>query len=131
MKVVMLDTDWHFAARAQSYFESRGDLVSTERPESLVSRVRAWQPDLVILSAEYASEELLDALLSIPQRPAVLLTETLSRFDRAWAAWQNGGDELLIKPIFRDSELHHAAVVAMENAAVHSRWAPRQKAIPA
>ena len=62
------------------------------------------------------------ALSQLDPPPAVLLTGWMDRYDVAWHAWQRGGDELLIKPVFRIEELHEAIVTAMENAAtaVHS-----------
>ena len=64
---------------------------------------------------------LLEALRVLPDRPAVLLTEHMDRYDRAWRAWQRGGDELLMKPVFYAHELQQGIVTAMENAAASAR----------
>ena len=48
----------------------------------------------------------------------------MDRYDRAWRAWQTGGDELLMKPVFTSAELHQAIVTALENAAAGCRTRP-------
>jgi hypothetical protein len=45
----------------------------------------------------------------------------MDRCGQAWRAWQRGGHDLLIKPIFRADELHAAVVAALENAAAGTR----------
>jgi len=116
MKIMIVESDWQFTVRAVRYFEFRGHWVVQESPQGLAGRARSWQPDLVILAAEYASEETLNSLRALPGTPAILLSEHMSNFKQAWAAWQRGGDELLMKPVFRASELQEAVVTAMENA---------------
>ena len=54
----------------------------------------------------------------------MLLTENLDRFDRAWRAWQQGGDELLLKPVLSTHDLHQAIVTARENAVAGVRPHP-------
>jgi DNA-binding response OmpR family regulator len=121
MKVLVIDHDWRFANQVSNYLESHAHLVVHQtRTKEAVSLAGHWQPDLVILSAELA-ETALPALKNMPDRPAVLLTANLDRFDRAWRAWQTGGDELLMKPVLRTEELHTAIVSAMENAATGRR----------
>lgn len=119
MRVLMVEADWTFEAKAVGYFESRGDLVVRHSPETAVRHAQTWQPDVVILAAEHASEDVLNGLRTLPARPAILITEHMSRFDRAWRAWQLGGDELLMKPVFHTRELHDAIVIAMERAALN------------
>lgn len=114
----MVESDWNFEARAVSYLESRADLVVRQSPATAVRHAQTWQPDVVILAAEYASEDLLNGLRALPARPAILITEHMSRFDRAWRAWQLGADELLMKPLFHTRELHDAIVIALERAAL-------------
>jgi len=122
MKIIMVDSDWRFVSKATRYFESIADTVLQQSVFSLVSRAEAWRPDLIILSAEYATSDLLESLQNISPRPAVLLTEHMSRYDRAWAAWQRGGDELLMKPVFKSQDLRDAVMVAMQAAAVNPRY---------
>lgn len=85
-------------------------------------QARRWVPELVILAAELALRgQLLELLSSLDPRPAVLLTERMDRFDRAWRAWQKGGDELLLKPMLSTHDLHLAIVAARENATGDAR----------
>jgi DNA-binding response OmpR family regulator len=121
MKVLIVDHDWRFANQAASYLESHAHLVvhHTRVKEAMV-QAEHWKPDLVILAAEMA-DELLPALQAATPRPAILLTGQMGRFDKAWKAWQRGGDELLMKPVFKAAELHQAIVTAMENAATGRR----------
>ena len=125
MKVMIIESDWPFEAKATEYFESHADLVVHEIPAGAVDHARSWGPDLLILAAEYATEGLLDSMGKLEPAPAVLLTEHMSRFDRAWSAWQLGGDELLMKPIFHLHELRQASITAMENATVCPSWNQR------
>lgn len=123
MRIVMVESDWNFEAKAVAYLESRADMVVRQTPDTAVRHAQAWQPDVVILAAEYASEDVLNGLRALPSRPAILITEHMSRFDRAWRAWQLGGDELLMKPLFHTRELHDAIVIAMERAALNASQA--------
>ena len=124
MKVLVIDHDWRFANQVSSYLESHAHLVvhQTRVKEGLI-HAEHWRPDLVILAAEMA-QAALAPLKALNPRPAVLLTAQLDRFDRAWRAWQSGGDELLMKPLLRTGELHAAIISAMENAATGRRGAP-------
>ncbi|MBN1941738.1 MAG: response regulator transcription factor [Phycisphaerae bacterium] len=124
MRIMLIESDWNFEAKAVAYLESRADMVVRQSPATAVRHAQAWQPDVVILAAEYAGEELLNGLRALPSRPAILITEHMSRFDRAWRAWQLGGDELLMKPLFHTRELHDAIVIAMERAALSAGLAP-------
>jgi len=122
MKVLIADPDWRFAEHATSYLESRAHLVVHEtQAERALKQATHWKPDLVIAAAELAGNGLLEALGRLQPRPAVLLTDWMDRFDRVWRAWQHGGDELLMKPVFNVEELHASIVTAMENAAVGTR----------
>lgn len=118
MKVMMIESDWQFEVKATRYFETHAGLVVHETAQTAIAHARSWEPDLVVLSAEFASAQLLEDLASLPSAPAVLLTEHMSRFDRAWSAWQRGGDELLMTPLFHISELQDAVVSAMEKHAL-------------
>ena len=125
MKVLIADPDWRFAGKTRDYLESHAHLVlSHADAEQVIERVKHWEPDLVILAAELAEKGLLNELNALRQRPAILLTEHMDRYDRAWRAWQKGDDELLMKPVFKASELHQAIVVALENAAAGCRTRP-------
>jgi len=122
LKVLVVEPDWRFAQTATNYLESHAHhVVQESAAEAALERARHWMPDLVILAAELAEGGLLAKLQRLPQRPAVLLTGWLDRYDVAWRAWQIGGDELLIKPVFHLGELHQAIVTALENAAACTR----------
>jgi len=54
----------------------------------------------------------------------VLLTGWMERYDRVWRIWQEGGDELLMKPMFNTDDLHQGIVVALENASTGTRIRP-------
>ena len=121
MKVLIVDHDWRFAHQAAQYLESHAHLVVHHiHAKDALEQARHWRPDLVIVAAEM-SDGLLEELKALKPRPAVLLTGKLDRFDRAWRAWQRGGDELLMKPVLKSQELHLAIVTALENAASGDR----------
>ncbi len=120
MKVLIVDADWYFLRQARAYLESRGHLTIHEPdPHKALARITHWQPDMVIVSAEMkecADGDLLTKLSSLQPRPAILLTSPLDQFEKAWRAWQKGGDEVVFKPVMHGSELHVAIVTALENA---------------
>lgn len=122
MKVLIADPDWRFSRQACSYLEAHAHLVVCEpHAEQALARAAHWQPDLVILAVDLADRTLMNGLYALNPRPAVLLAGWVDRYDLAWRAWQIGGDELLMKPVFRREELHLAIVAAMESAAVGMR----------
>ena len=122
MKVLIADPDWRFSQQVCSYLETHAHLVVSEsRPTEALDRIKHWGPDLIVLSVEVAEEEFMNSLYALHPRPAVLLTGWMDRYDLAWRAWQRGGDEMLMKPVFRTDELHEAIVTAMENAAAGTR----------
>jgi len=128
MKVLVVEPDWRFARMASAYLESHAHLVVQEtRLDDALSRAAHWQPDLVIVAAEVAEDGFVELLNDLGSRPAVLLTGWLDRYDIAWRAWQKGGDELLMKPVFHTEELHEAIVTALENAAAGARSARRRR----
>jgi DNA-binding response OmpR family regulator len=117
MKILIIDRDWRFTNQAMTYLESQSHLVRHDSTaDEALNHVDAWQPDLVILSDEHAEGGLLENLHARDHRPAILLTGWADRYDRAWRAWQKGGDELLMKPVFKSSELRHAVLSAVEGA---------------
>ncbi len=132
MKVLIVEPDWRFAQMASTYLENHAHLVVQEnRLDDALARAEHWQPDLVIVASELAEDGFLDLLQDATpaaNRPAVLLTGWLDRYDIAWRAWQKGGDELLIKPIFTTDELHTAIVTALENATLGASAPNRQAA---
>jgi DNA-binding response OmpR family regulator len=118
MRVLVIDTDWCFVRQARQYLEAHAHLVVHQnQPRDAQAQAEHWQPDLVILSAELADDELIRSLQETPDRPAILLTDHMDSYDRAWRTWQKCGDELLMKPVFRAAELHEAIVSALQNAA--------------
>jgi len=118
MNILIADPDWRFAQQAGQYLEERADNVSYQNSIlAAIAQVNRGQTDLVILAAELAEDSLVQAIYNLPSRPAILLTDHMDRFDRAWRVWQKCGDELLMKPMLRTEELHGEIVAAMENAA--------------
>ena len=117
LKVLIAEADWRFTGQVAAYLESHAHHVVCEAGAK-AARVKAahWRPDLVILSVELANRGLVKRLAALRPRPAILLTGRMDRFDQAWRAWQKGGDELLMKPVFKVQELHEAIVTALENA---------------
>ncbi len=122
MRILIIDSDWNFVRKASAYLESKAHMVVHMPTEQHALRqARQWQPDLVIVAAEATEGGLLESFLSLSKRPAVLLSEHMDRYDRAWRAWQRGGDELLMKPVFYASELQEAIATAMKNASAKTR----------
>lgn len=127
MKILIVDGDWRFASRAADALEARAhQVVFLPGPREALAHVDRWQPDVIILAGEFcqAQPALLPALHARTPRPAVLLTEFLDSYDRAWRTWQQGGDELLLKPVFSRRELHEAVAAARENSLAASLPAP-------
>jgi PleD family two-component response regulator len=124
LKVLIADPDWRFSQQASSFLESHAHLVVREsQAQQVLAQAEHWRPDLVIVAAELVetAPDLMGSLYRLKPRPAVLLTGWLDRFDRIWRAWQEGGDELLIKPVLKSLELHMGVVTALENAATGAR----------
>jgi len=125
MKVLVLDPDWRFAGQARDYLEARAHLVvHHSSADKARAKVEHWQPDLVIVAAELCDDGLLSDLHRGSHRPAVLLTGWMDHLDGVWRIWQEGGDELLMKPIFNTDDLHMGIVVALENASTGTRQRP-------
>ena len=115
LKVLIADPDWRFTEHATAYLESHAHLVVCEAGlREARAQAQHWRPDLVILAADLANRGLIETIVALKPRPAILLTGRMDRFDLAWRAWQKGGDELLMKPIFQVEELHQAIVTALE-----------------
>jgi DNA-binding response OmpR family regulator len=131
MRIMIIESDWSFEIRATRYLESRAHLVVHETPFGLLKHACSWRPELIILGAEFVSEDLLKELRQLDPSPAVLITEHMCRFDRAWQAWQIGGDELLMKPIFHHQELQQAVTAALEHAALATTEAQLPAAVSA
>jgi len=130
MRILIVDPDWHFFAQARDFLEARGHfVVHRNDADQAVERARCWKPDVVIVSAELTAccdGDLLRRLAAVQPRPAILLAAGLDAFDKAWRAWQHGGDDLLFKPLLHSSELHVALVTALENSVC-----PRRQPVPA
>ena len=128
MKVLIADPDWRFLRQARDYLESRAHYVAHEAsPHAAAGRAAHWKPDVIIVSAELpqcCDGQLLHTFEGLQPRPAIILTAALDAFDKAWRAWQRGGDEVIIKPVLHVSELHVAIVAALKNAV-----SPRRPAI--
>ena len=127
MKVLFVDPDWHFVQQARGFLEAHAHLVVYEpQPAAALQRALRWQPDVVVISAELpccCDGSRLEELSQLRPRPAIVLTSSLARFDKAWRAWQRGGDEVLIKPLLHPNEIHAAIVAAMQNAICPQRRA--------
>ena len=118
MKVLIADNDWRFAQQAGEYLESKAHLVVHQpKPKEALATIEHWQCELVILSAELAEKGMLEAINKLPNRPAIVLAGRLDQYDCVWRAWQKGGDDILMKPIFHTQDLQLAMVTALENAA--------------
>jgi DNA-binding response OmpR family regulator len=120
MRILIVDPDWFFLAQARDHLESRGNHVIHEPdPLRALECCRRWRPDVAMLSAEMSEccdGNLLTEFKRLHPAPAVVLTAALERFDKAWRAWQRGGDDMLFKPLLHPSELHVSIVTALENA---------------
>ena len=122
MRVLIADPDWRFSNQAAAFLESRAHLVvRQDDPQQAIAAALRWQPDLAIVSEELAETGIIEELCQMYPRPALLLVGWMDRYDRTWRAWQRGGDELLMKPVFKSEEIHQAVVSAMENAAAGVR----------
>ncbi len=122
MRVLIADPDWRFARQASAYLESHAHMVvRCSNGEQVLDMASRWSPDLVMVSERLTEGGLLEELHAMEDRPAVLLIGRMDRYDRVWRAWQRGGDELLMKPVFRSRELHAAVVAALENAVSGAR----------
>ncbi len=123
MRVLIADPDWRFARQVSAFLESHAHLVVRySQAQPALEMAQRWQPDLAIVSAELTETGLLEELDALAERPAVLLVGWMDRYDKVWRAWQRGGDELLMKPVFKAQELHAAIVGALENAAAGQRY---------
>lgn len=119
MNVLIIDPDWQFTQQAMTTLERKGNVVlSQPDADHAMNQARAWRPDVVIVAAELAAGGVLEELSALPQRPGILLTGWMDSTDLVWRAWQRGGDELLMKPLLKASELHTAIIAALESAAV-------------
>ncbi|KKK62960.1 hypothetical protein LCGC14_2999120 [marine sediment metagenome] len=120
MKIMIVDPDWYFLSQARGILEDCGHQVAQQSdPAEAMERAAQWRPDVILANVELpevSDGELLGQFAAIRPRPAILLVSALDRFDKAWHAWQRGGDEVLFKPILHPSELHVAIRVARENA---------------
>ena len=119
LRVLIVDTDIRFVEQARRHLEACGHHGAHVDVSRVTQRAEQWRADLVIASAELPlvhQGELLSALHDVDQRPAVLLTASMDRFDLAWQAWHKGGDELLLKPMLNAAELHCAIATARQNA---------------
>ncbi|MFW6154589.1 MAG: hypothetical protein ACOC95_05175 [Planctomycetota bacterium] len=121
LKVLICDVDHRFVERATRFLGRHGHQVLNEPlVDEVYDVARRWRPDVLVLASEAvhtADGGLLRRVSQLPHRPAILLTGQLDRFDAAWRAWRQGGDELLLKPILHAWELHTAIVSAIECAA--------------
>ena len=115
-KVILVESDTRFARQLENYFVSKSAKVAESTPAELVNFATRFQPDLIILAAEFANSELCSALHRLPHKPAILLTEHMANFKQAWRAWQMGGHELLMKPVLKAQEVADAVCKAIHNS---------------
>lgn len=117
MNVLIVDADWQFVAQVTPFLEDKAHHVAHQVcPTQAARQVQQWKPDLVILAADLADDALVRTIYGLPDRPAVLLTESMDRYAHAWRVWQHCGDELVLKPLFKRAEFHDAIVQARLNA---------------
>jgi len=121
LRVLICDADQRFVDRATHFLGRHGHQVLTEPlADELYEVVQRWRPDVLVLASETVYPHggtVLQRISRLTPRPAILLTGQLDRFDAAWRAWRQGGDELLLKPILHAWELHTAIISAIECAA--------------
>ena len=118
LRVLIADSDARFANAAARFLESKAHLVVKQSDvRKAIATARHWQADLAIVAEELAETGLIEELRTLSPSPAILLTGWMDRYDTVWRAWQRGGDELLMKPVFHCRDLHEAVVSALENAA--------------
>ena len=135
--VLIVDDDDVLADVLSRRLQHQGFETSTATSgKAGLAETRANHPDLIVLDLclpdidgfaiceELAEDGLLRELHAMDDRPAVLLVGWMDRYAGVWRAWQQGGDELLMKPIFKVEELHSAIVAALENAAAGVRYRP-------
>jgi len=116
MRILIADPDSRFAAQAASYLESKThSVVHYSDVQSALIAARRWQPDLVIVAAELVTEKAMNAFRSFNPRPAIVLAGSLAQTGQTWRAWQRGGDELLMKPVFKGREIQEAIVAALQH----------------
>ena len=120
LKVLLVDSDWYFLNQATNILESRGHHVLQEPdPAEAVERARRWRPDVAMVDVRLPvvhQGELLAQLADIQPRPAIVLLSALGDFEKAWKAWQRGGDDVLFKPILHPADVHLAILTARKNA---------------
>lgn len=117
MKVMVVDSDSKFAALVRQHCEAHGHhCLHVPDGDPAVSKAMEWDPDLVMVAAELAVSGVVKSLLDLQPRPALLIVGWMDRYDVAWRAWQIGGDELLMKPVFNVGEIHLAITTALDNA---------------
>ncbi len=128
LKVLICDADHRFVERASHFLISHGHQVISEPfLEEVADLVGHWRPDVLVLSSDAADGEggkILRKIQHSNPRPAILLTGQLDRFDAAWRAWRQGGDELLLKPVIHVWELHTAIIAAIESATTKELQSP-------
>ncbi|MCK4624991.1 MAG: response regulator, partial [Phycisphaerae bacterium] len=116
MKILVVDSDWAFLRQTRDLLEPRGHYVVHEADtDRALRRSLKWHPDVIMVSTEYESccdGNLLNDLARLTPRPAILLVSAMTDFEKAWRAWQRGGDEVLFKPLLHSSELHTAIMSA-------------------
>ncbi len=125
MKILVVDSDWSFLRQARDLLEPHGHYVVHEvDADRAFQRSLKWHPDVIMVSTEHESccdGNLLSDLARLTPRPAILLVSAMTDFEKAWRAWQRGGDEVLFKPLLHSSELHTAIMSARQNAVCPSR----------
>ena len=132
MKILIIDSDWRFVNHVREHLERFGHYV-VHQPDAkkALQQVSKWRPDIIMVDCAIeacSNGDLLQVFGQLIPRPVVLLTSYMDDFQRAWRAWQHGGDELLFKPILHISELHTAIATAMKNAA-HPYLRPRARGV--
>jgi DNA-binding response OmpR family regulator len=128
MKALIIDNDSRLINQIRQTLEADGHLaVDYADADQALRQGRNWRPEVVFVNSELPAcwqGDLLDKLARLPDRPAIILTASLERFDLAWRAWQLGGDEVVFKPLFGTDEVHRVILTARQKAITGREYKP-------
>ncbi|MGC9457338.1 MAG: hypothetical protein ACP5DC_07410 [Halothiobacillaceae bacterium] len=125
LTILVCDPDAEFVRGAGDALRAAGHhvLVAPDRSRAM-GLLLGGKPQVVIVPSEAfnrpESEHMAAFIHGLPDRPAVIITMTLGRFDLAQQAWQLGADEAVFKPLLDDTELTDAVNRAMDKVAGES-----------
>ncbi|HEV56074.1 MAG TPA: response regulator [Phycisphaerales bacterium] len=122
LTILNCDPDVEFMRRAGDALRAAGHhvLVAPDRSKAIELLLGGRRGVVIVPSVAFnrpESEHLAPFIHGLPERPAVIITMTLGRFDLAQQAWQLGADEAVFKPLLDDTELTDAVNRAMDKVA--------------